>query len=124
MADFNTVGLQFVEYYYNLFQSNRNELHTLFNDSSMLSFEGEHFKGTSQIIQKFLSLGMQSISHQILTSDVQPSSTPGGILVFVTGNLKMDQDNPLRFTQVFHLNAQTAGGYYVHNTIFRLNLGY
>lgn len=124
MVDFNTVGRQFVEYYYNIFQTNRNELQSLFTDSSMLSFEGEHFKGTSQIIQKFQSLGMQSIAHQILTFDVQPSSFPGGIIVFVTGNLKMDEENPLRFTQVFHLNPQPSGSYFVHNTFFRLNLGY
>ena len=123
MADFNSVGLQFVEYYYNLFQNNRNELHTLFSEQSMLSFEGEHFQGAQSILKKFQSLGMQSIAHQILTHDVQPSSIPGGILVFVTGNLKMDQDNPLRFTQIFHLNQSPAGTYYVHNTIFRLNLG-
>ena len=123
MADFNTIGLQFVEYYYSLFQTNRNELHTLFTENSMLSFEGEHFKGVAQILLKFQSLGMQSIVHQILTHDIQPSSTPGGIFVFVTGNLKMDQDAPLRFTQVFHLNQAATGSYYVHNTVFRLNLG-
>lgn len=123
MADFNTLGLQFVEYYYNLFQTNRAGLAVLFNNDSMLSFEGEHFKGSAQIIQKFQSLGMQTIAHQILTHDVQPSSTPGSIVVFVTGQLKMDQDSPLKFTQVFHLIPVSQGNYYVHNTIFRLNLG-
>lgn len=123
MADFNSVGIQFVEYYYNLFQTNRAELRTLFTDDSMLSFEGEHFKGVVAIVQKFQALGMQTITHQILTQDLQPSSVPGGILVFVTGNLRMDQDNPLRFTQIFHLNQSPTGSYYVHNTIFRLNLG-
>jgi hypothetical protein len=123
MADFNAVGLQFVEYYYNLFQTNRAGLSILFTNDSMLSFEGEHFKGSVPIVQKFQSLGMQSIAHQILTHDIQPSSSPGGIIVFVTGLLKMDQDNPLKFTQVFHLLPATGGNYYVHNTIFRLNLG-
>jgi len=123
MADFNSIGLQFVQYYYNLFQSNRSELSTLFAEQSMLSFEGEHFKGALQIVQKFQSLGMQSINHQILTHDIQPSSVPNGIIVFVTGNLQMDQDSPLKFTQVFHLNQAPTGSYYVHNTIFRLNLG-
>jgi Nuclear transport factor 2 (NTF2) domain len=123
MADFNSIGLQFVQYYYNLFQTNRSELHTLFNEQSMLSFEGEHFKGVAQIIQKFQSLGVQTIVHQILTHDVQPSSSPGGIIVFVTGNLQMDQDAPLKFTQVFHLNPTPSGSFYSHNSFFRLNLG-
>lgn len=123
MADFNSIGVQFVEYYYNLFQTNRTELHTLFTENSMLSFEGEHFKGTVAIIQKFQSLGLKSIAHQIITHDVQPSSSPGGIIVFVTGLLTMDQDAPLKFTQVFHLNPTPTGGYYCHNNIFRLSLG-
>lgn len=123
MADFNSVGLQFVQYYYNQFQANRAELVNLFTEQSMLSFEGEHFRGTQQIIQKFQSLGMQKINHQIITHDVQPSSTPGGIIIFVTGQLKMDEDAPMKFTQVFHLNQTPNGSYYVHNTVFRLNLG-
>ena len=123
MADFNSIGLQFVEYYYSLFQTNRANLQTLFTEDSMLSFEGEHFKGAAQIVFKFQSLGMQSIVHQIQTHDIQPSSTPGGIIVFVTGSLKMDEDAPLKFTQVFNLNQGPTGSYYVHNTLFRLNLG-
>jgi hypothetical protein len=122
MADFNAVGGQFVNFYYNVFQTNRAGLSELFNEHSMLSFEGEHFKGVANIVQKFQSLGMNTIAHQILTQDIQPSSSPGGIIVFVTGQLKMDEDAPLRFTQVFHLLPQN-NGYYVHNTIFRLNLG-
>ena len=123
MADFNTVGGQFVAFYYNVFQTNRAGLADLFNEHSMLSFEGEHKQGVAAIVEKFQSLGMQSIAHQIITQDCQPSSTPGGILVFVTGLLKMDEDSPLKFTQVFHLLPTSNGSFYVHNTIFRLNLG-
>lgn len=51
---------------------------------------------------------------------------PNGILVSVSGNLVIDDGtNPMKFAQCFHLLPDPAqpGSYWVHNDIFRLNLG-
>jgi hypothetical protein len=122
-SNLETVGSQFLQFYYTQFQNDRKGLSSVFNDHSMLSFEGEQFMGAANIINKFLALGMQSIAHQVLSTDVQPSPVTGGIIIFVTGALQMDQDAPMKFSQVFILNPTPSGSFYVHNTIFRLNFG-
>ena len=46
-----------------------------------------------------------------------------GIIVFVSGSLRIDDGNPLMFTEVFHLQQGGQQGYLVLNDVFRLNLG-
>lgn len=123
MANFQVVGEQFVTFYYSSFDSNRDSLRSLYNELSMLTFEGEQYRGVDSIMGKLKSLSFQTVRHQISTMDCQPSSTPNGILVFVSGFLQMDQDSPLKFSQVFHLNPQASGSYVVFNDMFRLALG-
>ncbi|CEM14027.1 unnamed protein product [Vitrella brassicaformis CCMP3155] len=122
--DFASVAMQFVQHYYNTFDTNRNGLAPLYGEASMLTFEDAQFKGVQQIMQKLNSLQFQQIRHQVIKVDSQPSVN-NGILVFVTGTLMVDNEaNPLKFAQVFHLqpNAQ-GGGYYCFNDLFRLNIG-
>ena len=58
----------------------------LYNEESMLSFEGEQFKGIAAIGQKLSEgLSFQNIQHRVETCDCQPSNFPNGILVFVSG---------------------------------------
>lgn len=123
MADFNSIAQQFVQFYYTTFDTNRAGLFPLYNTESMLTFEGEQFRGAEFIVKKLLELSCTTVSHQILTIDAQPSSTPSGIIVFVSGLLQMDQDSPLKFSQVFHLNQAATGQYFVYNDLFRLNFG-
>jgi hypothetical protein len=87
----------------------------------MMTFEGQQVQGSANIIQKLRSLGQ--VNHNVTSTDVQPSSTPSSILIFVTGSVKIGGDNPLHFSQLFQLVATGPGGYYVHNSIFRLNYG-
>ncbi len=45
--DFVSIGQQFVQHYYNVFDTNRPQLKELYTDDSMLSFEGDQFKGVA-----------------------------------------------------------------------------
>ena len=45
MADFATVGAQFIAHYYDQLTTNRQGLQSLYTDQSMLSYEGEQFMG-------------------------------------------------------------------------------
>jgi hypothetical protein len=123
MADFNSIAQQFVQFYYTTFDTNRAGLFPLYTPESMLTFEGEQFMGAQSIVNKILELSCTTVSHQILTIDAQPSSTPAGIIVFVSGLLQLDSDPPLKFSQCFHLNQSSSGQYFVYNDIFRLNFG-
>jgi hypothetical protein len=87
----------------------------------MLTFEGSQHQGQKGIIEKLSSLPFQSVQHSITTFDAQPGSPNGDIIVMVTGNLRVDnEENLMRYSQVFHLVPE-GNSYYVFNDIFRLN---
>ncbi|KAJ4763855.1 Nuclear transport factor 2 [Rhynchospora pubera] len=95
------VARAFVEHYYNLFDSNRASLSSLYQLSSILSFEGQSIIGADQIQQKLSGLPFGQCQHFISTIDSQPSVVAGSIIVFVTGSLKiLHEEHPLKFSQV------------------------
>lgn len=83
--------------------------------------------GAQNIAGKYTGLPFTKVQHQVVTCDVQPmmATQPQGILVFVNGNMIIDDgENPMKFSQVFHLLPDTAPGqFYVSSDVFRLNLG-
>jgi Nuclear transport factor 2 (NTF2) domain len=119
---FDQVGKQFVEHYYNTFDTNRANLGALYQGQSMLTYEGEQFLGAQAIMDKLFAL--PSVRHNILTFDAQPSFN-NGILCFVSGDLIIDGNvsQPMKFSQCFHLAVGGNLGYYCHNDMFRLNYG-
>lgn len=89
----------------------------------MLTFETSQVQGAKDIIEKLTSLPFQKVAHRITTLDAQPASTNGDVIVMVTGELLIDEEqNPQRYSQVFHL-IPDGGSYFVFNDIFRLVLG-
>lgn len=87
----------------------------------MLSFENTQVLGSADIIEKLVSLPFQKVAHRISTLDAQPASPNGDILVMVTGELLIDEEqNAQRYSQVFHLIPE-GSNYFVYNDIFRLN---
>jgi hypothetical protein len=119
--DFIAIGQQFVQHYYNVFDTNRPNLKELYTEESMLTFEGEQFKGVAGILDKFNSFG--TIQHVIKSFDAQPSVN-NGILCFISGDLHIDgSENPVKFAQVFHLLPGGSAGFFCFNDMFRLNYG-
>ncbi|GAA5978379.1 hypothetical protein JCM10908_004333 [Rhodotorula pacifica] len=123
-ADINAIAKQFVEFYYNQFDSDRSQLAPLYRDHSMLSFEAQQFQGAASIVEKLAGLPFTTIKHQISTMDAQPAATDkASMIVLVTGQLLTgEESNPLMFSQVFHLLPEN-GSYYVFNDVFRLVYG-
>ena len=97
---FEEVGKQFVNHYYTVFDTQRDQLASLYTDQSMLTYEGEQFLGVQQIMGKLGA--MPSIKHDIVTLDAQPTIN-NGIIAFVSGNLNIDGGAPIKFAQTFHL---------------------
>jgi hypothetical protein len=87
----------------------------------MMTFEGNQVQGTEAIMGKLRSVG--TVTHQVKSMDVQPSSSASAILIFVTGSIQIGGDNPLHFCEMFQLVSSGPGQYYVHNDVFRLNYG-
>jgi hypothetical protein len=75
--------------------------------SSMMSFEGQQFQGPENIINKLKGTGQ--VQHTVKSTDVQPSSNPNAILIFVTGSIKIGGDNPLHFCEMFQLVSTAPG---------------
>ncbi|XP_073130357.1 nuclear transport factor 2B-like [Henckelia pumila] len=121
--DPETLSKAFVEHYYTAFDANRAGLAGLYQDTSMLTFEGQKFQGAQNIVAKLTSLPFQQCQHQITTVDFQPSGPAGGMLVFVSGNLQLaGEQHALKFSQMFHLMPTAQGSsFFVLNDIFRLN---
>ncbi|KAI7745162.1 hypothetical protein M8C21_031608 [Ambrosia artemisiifolia] len=90
----------------------------------MLTFEGQKLQGVDDICSKINQLPFDKCHHLISTIDAQPSSFAGGVVVFVSGSLRLTcEEHPLRFSQMFHLIPTSQGSFYVQNDIFRLNYG-
>jgi hypothetical protein len=99
--DPDAVAKAFVDHYYQTFDTNRPALVGLYQETSMLTFEGHKFQGPAAIAGKLGSLPFQACQHKIDTVDCQPSGPQGGVLVFVSGSIRTGpEDHPLKFSQV------------------------
>lgn len=118
------IASQFVQFYYEKFDTDRSQLAPLYRDHSMLTFEASEFAGTANIVKKLQELPFAKVTHQVQTLDAQPSNPSNpSLLVLVTGALQVDGEaNPLKFSQAFHL-VQENGTYFVLNDVFRLVYG-
>lgn len=120
--DAEAVGKAFIDYYYKLFESNRPGLANLYQDPSMLTFEGQKFQGAQAIVAKLTALPFNQCKVNATSTDYQPSVS-NGIMVFVTGQILAEgESNPLKFSQVFHL-MPFQSSFIVTNDMFRLNYG-
>ncbi|KAI2610016.1 nuclear transport factor 2 [Hypoxylon fragiforme] len=126
-AELINIATMFVQYYYNQFDQDRTGLSSLYRDASMLTFESASFKGTQSILEKLTGLPFQQIKHQVATMDLQPGVGENHIMVLVTGQLLVDEEQrPMSYTQSFYLVPENINGnpqYYVHNDIFKLVYG-
>eukprot|EP00058_Branchiostoma_floridae_P021933 XP_002607423.1 hypothetical protein BRAFLDRAFT_261281 [Branchiostoma floridae] len=115
---FDSIGKQFVDFYYKAFDANRSELAGLYRPHSMMTFEGVQLQSAEAIMQKLVSLPFQKVQHVVTTVDCQPT-TDGGVLVMVVGQLKTDDDPPHGFSQTFVLNND-GSNWFIFSDLFRL----
>ncbi|KAK2591664.1 Nuclear transport factor 2 [Conoideocrella luteorostrata] len=123
-SNFEDVAKQFIEFYYNTFDTDRKNLSSLYRENSMLTFESASSLGVNNIVEKLAGLPFQKVKHQVSTLDAQPSNDTGGIIILVTGQLLVDEEQrPMNFSQSFQLSRDPAGQYFVYNDIFKLVFG-
>ncbi|KAK3316348.1 nuclear transport factor 2 [Apodospora peruviana] len=121
MAEYEAVAKQFVEHYYNTFDSNRSALAPLYRDESMLTFQSAQVGGGPAIAEKLASLPFQKVKHQINSFESQPTPGGAGIIILVAGALLVDEEqNPLNYAQTFQLVKDPAGAWFLFNDIFSL----
>eukprot|EP00049_Salpingoeca_infusionum_P022836 m.9074 g.9074 ORF g.9074 m.9074 type:complete len:137 (-) comp5419_c0_seq1:302-712(-) len=119
---FQEIGQAFAEQYYQTFSESRDQLFNMYQDDSLLTFEGTQHQGQQDIHEKFCSLSFQTVAFEFTAIDCQPRMD-GTIFVCVLGQLRMDEDPLNGFTQAFVLAPTEDGSsYYIQNDIFRLNI--
>ncbi|PSS28594.1 Nuclear transport factor 2 like [Actinidia chinensis var. chinensis] len=69
--DPDAVVKAFVEHYYTTFDSIREGLANLYQELSMLTFEGQNTQGSQSIVAKLTSLPFQKCQHAITAVDCQ-----------------------------------------------------
>ncbi|KAK3180724.1 Nuclear transport factor 2 [Lecanicillium sp. MT-2017a] len=124
-TNFEEVAKQFIEFYYNQFDTDRKALSALYRDQSMLTFESASVLGVNSIVEKLTSLPFEKVKHQVSTLDAQPGMVEGAIVILVTGQLLVDEEQrPMNYTQAFQLGRDSASGqYFVFNDVFKLVYG-
>ncbi|KAI3423100.1 NTF2 domain-containing protein [Psidium guajava] len=110
--DPDALGKAFVQHYYTTFDANRGTLLNLYQEGSMLTFQGQKIQGLQSIVSKLTSLPFQHCQQTITIVNCQPSDPGGGMLVLVSGNLQLpSEQHALKFSQVFHLMPTPQGNY-------------
>ncbi|EDR29753.1 nuclear transport factor, putative [Entamoeba dispar SAW760] len=112
---------QFVNVFYNAFDTNKSNLANFFQQMSTLTFETNTVQGQQAVLEKIRSLPFTSTKHVISVIDAQqiPSNGVTMVLIKVIGKLSIDNENPHTFTETFVL-AQNNGNWFVLNDIMRL----
>ncbi|KAF9166244.1 NTF2- export protein 1 [Actinomortierella ambigua] len=118
---------QFVELYYKLFDTQRAVLNRLYRDSSAILWNGNAYSGVGPF--KELYDKMPSSEHNVLSYDCHPlppgqgqdPTTPGSIIVSVSGTVKYGEESYQRqFFQSFVLSPDPSNGsFYVWSDCFR-----
>ncbi|XVF33410.1 hypothetical protein REPUB_Repub17cG0166300 [Reevesia pubescens] len=119
--DPDVVAKAFFEHYYSTFDAIQAGLANLYQDGSMLTFEGQKIQGSQNFVAKFTGLPFQQCQHNITTVDCQPSGA-GGILVFIFGTLQLaGEQHALKFSKVTPLSLHLSlvsfwflGFWYLH----------
>lgn len=118
--DYDRLGKIYVAQFYTMFDdpSKRLSLISLYHfDDSMLSYEGESFHGTKQILEKFQKLNLKKIERSIISVDSQPLRD-GGVIINVVGRVGANDDPSQRYAQTFLFKPQ-KGSFFLQNDIFR-----
>jgi hypothetical protein len=105
--DAESVGKAFLSHYYQHFETNRAGLANLYQDASLLTFEGQRFQGPQAIIQKLSSLPFAQCKVHTSSMDFQPSIS-GGIIVFVTGQVLVRRSGAIQGRSMRSMQQQWA----------------
>lgn len=124
MADINAIATAFVSHYYQLLdQPNKagiQGLTQLYKPQSMMTWEQQNLTGPEAIGKAFMGMSWTNVRHNVTATAAQPSGVPNALIVMVNGQMIIDTDQPMNFSQVWHL-LQENGSFWIHNDIFKLS---
>lgn len=111
------VGSQFLEAYYNAFRTNRASLRDFYNAASTLSWEKRKYVGQAEIATCFDRISAVQLDYVHIDSEIQVTHG-GGLLILVTGHVRIDGAEPVGFSQVFLLQQTEQQSWYSKRSIY------
>lgn len=104
MEEFWSKGQSFITWYFNKLNTTPNELEAVYNNDTLVQFNGKTFQGRNEkgklkILEYLTSPEMLKAKYKIVDYTVQPS-IENCILIMVQGYVIPDCDNP-KFDQSF-----------------------
>jgi Nuclear transport factor 2 (NTF2) domain len=119
--DYDRLGRIYAAQYYSLFDDPKKRLSLVslyHSEDSFLTFEGEEYRGTKNILRKFEKLKLGALTRKILSVDTQPL-LDGGVIISVVGKVH-DNDKPDNlYAQIFVYKPQ-KGSFFLQHDIFRV----
>jgi hypothetical protein len=119
--DYDRLGKIYVAQYYSLFDNptKRLSLVSLYHyEDSFLTFEGQRYRGTKKILEKFEKLNLKEVGRSIKSVDSQPL-LDGGIIINVIGKVRANNDPEQLYAQTFIFKPQ-KGSFFLQHDIFRV----
>ena len=121
--DIEQTTTAFIQQYYTWFDdpAQRHQLSNLYNDTSLMTFEGKQINGFDKIMEMFGSLPLQKVIRVISNVDCQ-SMSDGRIIANVAGQLQTNDAPLMLFKQTFVL-CITDERCFIQHDIFRIIVG-
>ncbi|CAD2222624.1 ntf2 [Angomonas deanei] len=117
--DYTQVGPSFVQQYYSVFGSARDQLTGIYRPTSKLTWQGEQMQGQEAIAARFQQLAFNEAQFKTDSIECQPAD--GGILISVVGEVLLKEERyALKYSDVFILSQDEQQQFYVANQIFNL----
>lgn len=119
--DYDRLGKIYVAEYYSRFDNpaKRLSLVALYHhEDSFMTFEGENYRGTKKILEKFEKLNLINVDRSIKSVDVQPF-LDGGVIVNVIGKVQAANEPLKLYAQTFVFKPQ-KGSFFLQHDIFRV----
>lgn len=116
----------FVDWYYGKFNTNKEEVLGLYNESSLVTFQEKQYSGTNQMTNK-LWIEETITSPYLIQMTKTPSpfftiqpSIGNTVLISVQGNCRMtpEEAEEIGFFEIFLVAQVEGGGFVILNQIF------
>ncbi|KAJ6083312.1 hypothetical protein N7467_007447 [Penicillium canescens] len=111
------IAQEFLKFYYETFEGDRQNLAPLYRPESKLTLEGAPVKA-SEIMERIAS--MPAVKREIVTFTSQESANRTGVLITVHGHLLADDNARMNFIHVFNLLRDAGGSFFVSNEMYQL----
>ena len=114
------IVVQFLDAFYQAMMKDRNQILSLYRDSSFLTYNGGSHVGVKDISEHIKGLGFKKIEYKFEDYDAQPVHG-NGILIAVTGQLRMDDSDQFNFSQTFLLMPE-GQSWFLQNDILKISV--